>query len=173
VSTLGFTRLAVSQAATNVLKHETLPERSLDMLFGKEDVRKALIRAWLEEGFDAMGPTPTTVRDALHKRLDWNKPVLDKLPEVRIFPLHHYDLTLSFQAYALLATPTSLVPSIDLKAVIEHPARVAHTACRLSHADESGVRYMALDKPRFPDRTFLDILVHPKSGLGHYICYGW
>jgi ubiquinone biosynthesis protein COQ9 len=94
VPTLGFTRLAVSQAASNVLKHENLPERSLDMLFGKDDVRKTLIRAWLEEGFDAMGSTPTTVRDALHKRLDWNKPVLDKLAEVSIFILHCYFLTL-------------------------------------------------------------------------------
>lgn len=32
------------------------------------------------------------------------------------------------------------MPSIDLKAVLEHPARVAHTACRLAQADESGVR---------------------------------
>jgi hypothetical protein len=94
VPTLGFTRLAVSQAASTVLKHENLPERSLDMLFGKGDVRKTLIRAWLEEGFDAMGSTPTTVRDALHKRLDWNKPVLDKLPEVSIIAFHHYFLIL-------------------------------------------------------------------------------
>jgi len=94
VPTLGFTRLAVSQAASTVLKHENLPERALDMLFGKDDVRKTLIRAWLEEGFDAMGSTPTTVRDALHKRLDWNKPVLDKLPEVSIIALHRYFLTL-------------------------------------------------------------------------------
>jgi ubiquinone biosynthesis protein COQ9 len=88
VPTLGFTRLAVSQAASNVLKHENLPGRSLDMLFGKDDVRKTLIRAWLDEGFNAMGSMPTTVRDALHKRLDWNKPVLDKLPEVSLFSLH-------------------------------------------------------------------------------------
>ena len=65
-----------------VLQNQNLPERSLDVLFGREDVRKTLIRAWLDEGRDAMGPTPTTVRDALHKRLDWNTPVLDKLPEV-------------------------------------------------------------------------------------------
>jgi ubiquinone biosynthesis protein COQ9 len=93
VPTLGFTRLAVSQAASNVLKHENVPERSLDMLFGKDDVRKTLIRAWLDEGFNAMGSTPTTVKDALHKRLDWNKPVLDKLPEVMVFSLHYYFLT--------------------------------------------------------------------------------
>ena len=75
-------------------KHEQLPERSLDVLFGKGDeVRRALIRAWLDEGRDAMGPTPTTVRDALHKRLEWNQPVLDKLPEVRMTFLMYTALT--------------------------------------------------------------------------------
>ncbi|KIM27553.1 hypothetical protein M408DRAFT_329991 [Serendipita vermifera MAFF 305830] len=126
VPALGFTRLAITEAAANVTTHEKLPERSLEVLFGKGDeLRKTLIRAWLDEGRIAMGSTPTTVRDALHKRLDWNSPVLEKLPE----------------AYALLATPTGPVPSINLKAVVEHPARVAHSACRLAQTDQSGVAW--------------------------------
>lgn len=66
------------------------------------------------------------------------------------------------EAYALLATPTGQVPSINFKAVVEHPARVAHTACRLAQADASGVCVKAL---ALTSLTFFRLLGTPKERL--------
>ncbi|CAG7849501.1 SubName: Full=Uncharacterized protein {ECO:0000313/EMBL:CCA75221.1} [Serendipita indica DSM 11827] len=127
VPSLGFTRAAISEAALKATAGEELPERTIDVLFGRgEDARKTLIRAWLEEGRNSMGASnhPGTVRDALHRRLEWNVPVLDKLPE----------------AYALLATPSSLSP-LDVRAILEHPAMVAHQACKVAQQSDSGMSW--------------------------------
>ncbi|KAG8813620.1 hypothetical protein FRC19_002317 [Serendipita sp. 401] len=109
---------------------DQLPDRALDILFGPgEEARKTLIRAWLDEGINAMSPSnetaQMTVRDALHKRLEWNNPVLDKLPE----------------AYALLATPSGILPPLGVKNIVEHPAKVAHRACRLANQNASGTSW--------------------------------
>lgn len=85
IPTFGFTRATLAQAALELPNQEALPERAIDTLFGQGDeARKTLIRAWLQEGKLAMGPHSTrpTVEDALKTRLDWNVPVLDKLPDV-------------------------------------------------------------------------------------------
>lgn len=86
VPTLGFTRTTISQAALSISYQEGMSDRSIDALFGRGDeARKTLIRAWLEEGRNAMripDAPKASVRDSLQKRLEWNIPVLDKLPEV-------------------------------------------------------------------------------------------
>jgi hypothetical protein len=69
--------------------NQGLSDEAVDVLFGKgEEARKTLTRAWLEEGRNTMAMQvenhgKVTVRDCLKKRLEWNVPVLDKLPEVR------------------------------------------------------------------------------------------
>ncbi|KAG8834031.1 hypothetical protein FRC17_009669 [Serendipita sp. 399] len=128
----GFTRAGLAQATLNVSKGDPFPDRTLDILFGPgEEARKTLIRAWLDEGINAMGPhdgeVNMTVRDALHQRLEWNTPVIDKLPE----------------AYALLATPSGLVPPLGIKDIVEHPAKVAHRACRVTNDRASGTSWYA------------------------------
>jgi len=131
VPTLGFTRTAMSQAAANVCSNQELPNRSIDHIFGRgDDARKTLIRAWLDKGREAMAvpnAAGVNVKDSLQRRLEWNTPVLDKLPE----------------AFALLATPSGAFPSIDARAVLEHPLLVAHTACRLAQHDPSGMTWYA------------------------------
>ncbi|PVF95933.1 hypothetical protein CPB86DRAFT_763068 [Serendipita vermifera] len=131
VPTLGFTRTALVQAASNVSTIDTLPERTLDNLFGRGDqARKTLVQAWLEQGRKAMGEPgehPVPLETSLRARLEWNVPVLDKLPE----------------AFALLATPEGILPPISAKTILEHPAVIAHTACRLAQNNASGPSWYA------------------------------
>ena len=72
---------------------EPLSESAITALFGAGDkARKNLVWAWLEEGRRCMkgldDATENTQRMAipvevsLRRRLQWNEPVLDKLPEV-------------------------------------------------------------------------------------------
>jgi ubiquinone biosynthesis protein COQ9 len=97
VRTHGFTRHAISLAALSLPNHtEPLSETAVSALFGPGDeARKSLIQAWLDEGIDTMRRPhgeeggekhrgSLSVRDALKHRLEWNEPVLDHLPEVRL-----------------------------------------------------------------------------------------
>ena len=72
---------------------EPLSESAITALFGADDkAHKTLAWAWLEEGRRHMkgleDATENTQRMAipvevsLRRRLQWNEPVLDKLPEV-------------------------------------------------------------------------------------------
>lgn len=71
-----------------------LSETAISALFGAGDEAcRTLIKAWLSEGVNEMrypwktslGDTsnaPPTIADVLQKRLEWNRPVLNHLPEV-------------------------------------------------------------------------------------------
>jgi ubiquinone biosynthesis protein COQ9 len=91
IKTHGFTRhtLALAALALPDSPHsEPLSQPALSALFGfGEEARRTLINAWLDEGIKHMGSAAIegrnlSVRDALSRRLSWNEPVLEKLPEV-------------------------------------------------------------------------------------------
>jgi ubiquinone biosynthesis protein COQ9 len=173
VPTLGFTRTAISQAAANVCSNQELPNRSIDHIFGRgDDARKTLIRAWLDKGREAMAvpnAAGVNVKDSLQRRLEWNTPVLDKLPEVVNPSGFMICLSSQLQAFALLATPSGAFPSIDARAILEHPALVAHTACRLAQHDPSGVRQSGDCHIRHTDDC-PDDMVRSKSSSGLNLC---
>ncbi|TFK70328.1 hypothetical protein BDN72DRAFT_839260 [Pluteus cervinus] len=133
----GFTREALAHSVLEMdasRSHtEPLSESAISALFGRGDeARRTLINAWLDQGISDMKVTtsPNTslsatssqatgahrypsVRDALHTRLRYNEPVLQYVPE----------------AYAVLASPSSGVPPLDLLPALRHNVRIADEAC--------------------------------------------
>lgn len=96
ISTHGFTRktlsLAVMQLPTPHL--QPLPETAITALFGNGDeARKTLINGWLKEGLEDMKhakATGASMQHILKRRLQWNQPVLEHLPEARIDAGYHF-----------------------------------------------------------------------------------
>ena len=95
IPTYGFSRQTLALAALHLPRPhaEPLSEGAITALFGAGDeARKNLAWAWLEEGRRRMrgleDATENTQRMeipievSLRRRLQWNEPVLDKLPEV-------------------------------------------------------------------------------------------
>lgn len=83
------------------------------------------------------------VEISLRRRLQWNEPVLDKLPEVggaRIFrktePENHFNL----QVFRLLAAPVTLAPPFNPLPGAQHASLVADEACSLAQDDSLSVR---------------------------------
>lgn len=94
----GFTRKALSLAPvslSNNLTNGPLSEIAITALFGRgDDARRTLVNAWLDEGLIEMGNRQegqkeiNSIRAALRRRLSWNEPVLELLPEVRALSLY-------------------------------------------------------------------------------------
>lgn len=101
----GFTRKTIMLASGRVSTREDgeesngrLSETAISALFGAGDnARRTLIEAWFKEGIVDMGASqtmakenatslpataPPTLSDLLQRRLEWNKPVNQHLPEV-------------------------------------------------------------------------------------------
>ncbi|KIY62460.1 hypothetical protein CYLTODRAFT_404501 [Cylindrobasidium torrendii FP15055 ss-10] len=119
VGTHGFTREALAESARALPgQSEPLSDLAVSALFGYgDDARRVLVNAWLDEGLSNMAAQPSTsVRDALHTRLQQNEPVLGHLPE----------------AFALLASSSKLVP-LDPIPAAQHTFRVVDTACRIAN----------------------------------------
>ncbi|KIK55076.1 hypothetical protein GYMLUDRAFT_76644 [Collybiopsis luxurians FD-317 M1] len=122
VKTHGFTREALARSVLDLppekAHSEPLSDTAVSSLFGHGDAaRKTLIQAWLDEGLSQMGSARTAgLTGVLHARLDYNKPVLQLLPE----------------AFALLASPERGLPPLDPRPALSHAARVADEASYLS-----------------------------------------
>ena len=88
--THGFTREALSRSVLSLPEPHPTPlnETAVSALFGKgDDARRTLIEAWLSEGLADMKNAPSkSLKDILSRRLLYNEPVLDLLPEV--IPFH-------------------------------------------------------------------------------------
>lgn len=83
----GFTRHAIALAASTLPEvSTTLSDTAITSLFGKGDhARVTLIKAWLEEGLEDITSSSDqsgSIRGLLQRRLDWNVPVIEHLPEV-------------------------------------------------------------------------------------------
>jgi len=119
VHTYGFTRAALSHSVFRLPKphSEQLSDSAVTALFGEDhDARKTLITAWLEDARHQMkGAASPTIRDVLAQRLKLNEPVLQFLPE----------------ALALMASPTSGLPPLDLIPALKHAGSVADEACHI------------------------------------------
>ncbi|KAI0067270.1 hypothetical protein BV25DRAFT_1867783 [Artomyces pyxidatus] len=113
----GFTREALSRSVLALAEPHAQPlsEPAVSALFGQGDTaRRTLINAWLEDGRAQMRAQPSkTTTDALKVRLRHNEPVLPYLPE----------------AFALLASPRSGIPPLDVKLALVHAVSVADEAC--------------------------------------------
>ncbi|KAI0044151.1 hypothetical protein FA95DRAFT_1608771 [Auriscalpium vulgare] len=122
----GFTRDALSRAVLSLPEPRTepLPEPAVSALFGEGDTaRRVLIDAWLDEGRARMRTGEgTTVAEALKGRLRYNEPVLGYLSE----------------AFALLASPRSGIPPLDVRPAILHAGGVADEACYAAGIDTIG-----------------------------------
>ncbi|GJJ08251.1 hypothetical protein Clacol_002461 [Clathrus columnatus] len=124
----GFTRKTLSLAPLKLSNNPTdspLSETAITALFGRgDDARRTLINAWLDEGLVSMRNGErgekedyTSIRSTLRRRLSWNEPILELLPE----------------AFALLtASGSDLFPIMHITPAMSHVGRVAHEACRLS-----------------------------------------
>ncbi|TFK23641.1 hypothetical protein FA15DRAFT_681116 [Coprinopsis marcescibilis] len=122
VRTHGFSRAALARSVlelpTPERSHsEPLSETAVSALFGEgDDARRTLINAWLQEGLRQMQTTESlTLNAVLRRRLEYNEPVLDRLPEVC--------------AFALLATPSSGIAPIDPRPALHHASKIADEAC--------------------------------------------
>jgi ubiquinone biosynthesis protein COQ9 len=95
IPTYGFSRQTLAVAALHLPRphSEPLSDGAITALFGAgNEARKNLAWAWLEEGRRRMkGPEDATentqrmaipIEVSLRRRLQWNVPLLDKLPEV-------------------------------------------------------------------------------------------
>ena len=94
VKDYGFTREALARSVLtpnqpSLKAHdEPLSDEAVSALFGQgDDARRTLIRAWLDEGLNAMRKqtdhsVQPTLRQALHARLAYNEPALVHIPEV-------------------------------------------------------------------------------------------
>lgn len=98
ISSHGFTREALARAALSLpTPHEQpLSDAAVSALFGRGDeARRTLINEWLLQGRMDMrnraseGKRPLNA--VLKERLQWNEPVLQYLPEVRI-PCSYFNL---------------------------------------------------------------------------------
>jgi len=103
----GFTRKTIAAGVD-------LSETAISALFGPGDkARHALIEAWMKEGICDMKNSPPTMKDLLQRRLEWNKPVLQHLPE----------------AFALLSSQTPL-------ALLSHGWTIADEALIISQTQK-------------------------------------
>ncbi|KAG2018198.1 hypothetical protein CC2G_007645 [Coprinopsis cinerea AmutBmut pab1-1] len=119
VRTHGFTREALARSVLELpaaeAHSEPLSETAVSALFGEgDDARRTLINSWLTEGIRHMQTAESpTLNAVLRKRLEYNEPVLDRLPE----------------AFAVLATPSTGIHFIDPKPALQHASRIADEAC--------------------------------------------
>ncbi|KAG6910872.1 hypothetical protein DXG01_007189 [Tephrocybe rancida] len=123
VRTHGFTREALARSVLDLPPSEVhstpLSDSAVSALFGTGDLaRKALIRAWLDDGICHIQsqPTGSTLREVLRARLEFNEPVLRHLPE----------------AFALLASPTYGLPPLDPRPALRHSFNIADEACHVT-----------------------------------------
>ncbi|KAF9456758.1 hypothetical protein BDZ94DRAFT_1274874 [Collybia nuda] len=119
----GFTRDALARSVMALplseAHTEPLSETSVSALFGSGDSsRRNLIKAWLDDGIRYMDTMPpgSSVNEVLRARLEYNEPVLQFLPE----------------AFALLASPQSGLPPLDLRPALQHASTIADKACRIT-----------------------------------------
>ena len=90
-----------------------------------------------------------SVSDLLKKRLRWNEDVLQLLPEVSILYVLYMHTSMrreiyklcSFEAFALMISPTSGIPPIDPRPALMHAMSIADQACYLSGCQSTGVRH--------------------------------
>ncbi|THH15339.1 hypothetical protein EW146_g5127 [Bondarzewia mesenterica] len=115
----GFTREALARSVLCLPEPhpEPLSDPTVSVLFGEgNSARRTLITAWLDEGRMSMRKQPSTsVKDVLGNRLRYNEPVLPLLPE----------------AFALLVSPTSGLPPLDVRPALRHTASIADEACQI------------------------------------------
>jgi ubiquinone biosynthesis protein COQ9 len=87
VKTHGFTRKTLSLFVLSLpTPHaEPLSDTAISSLWGQgDDARRTLITAWQDDARQQMTNIQSpTMREVLHKRLEFNEPVLSYLPEVR------------------------------------------------------------------------------------------
>ncbi|KAH6913370.1 hypothetical protein BKA70DRAFT_1397390 [Coprinopsis sp. MPI-PUGE-AT-0042] len=117
VRTHGFSREALARSVLELPPSEAhaqpLSDSAVSALFGEgDDARRTLINGWLVEGVRHMQTAESpTLNAVLRKRLEYNEPVLNHLPE----------------AFALLATSGFHV--LDPRPALEHASRIADEAC--------------------------------------------
>jgi len=120
VKTHGFTRDTLSRSVLHLqTPHaEPLPETAVSSLFGPgDDARRTLINAWLGHALCQMKTVSSpTMKETLRLRLECNESVLQYLPE----------------AFALLASPSSGFPPLDLRPALKHSVRIADEACYIA-----------------------------------------
>ncbi|ESK93972.1 ubiquinone biosynthesis protein coq9 [Moniliophthora roreri MCA 2997] len=122
VKTHGFTREALSHSVlllpAGKSHSEPLADHAISALFGVGDrARVVLINAWLDEGLKSMRSVSSpTVQTVLKARLDYNRGVLEHLP----------------QAFAILASPEQGLPPVDPRPALKHAAKIADEACHIT-----------------------------------------
>ncbi|TDL25540.1 hypothetical protein BD410DRAFT_765041 [Rickenella mellea] len=116
----GFTRKTLSLSVLSLPSphQHPLSDTAISAIFGRGDeARKALFKAWLEQGRREMLHSENkSLAPVLKSRLSWNEPVLRYLPE----------------AFALIASPASGIPPLDLRPALKHAATIADQACYIS-----------------------------------------
>ncbi|KZT42130.1 hypothetical protein SISSUDRAFT_107614 [Sistotremastrum suecicum HHB10207 ss-3] len=131
ISTHGFTRKTLSLAVMQLPTPHSQPlsETAITALFGNgDDARRTLINGWLKGGLEDMQHGKTTggtMQHILKRRLRWNEPVLEHLPE----------------AFALLVAPQQTLPRFDIRPAISHAASVADEACYLTSDSPEGTSW--------------------------------
>lgn len=125
VQTHGFTRqtLSLSVLSLPTPHDQPLSDTAVSSLFGTGDAARAtLINAWLDDARQQMKVAPSKdLKDVLGRRLRYNEPVLDRLPE----------------AFALL-TASSDLPVLDPRPGIAHALNIADEACRVTEDKTTG-----------------------------------
>lgn len=122
----GFSRKALALSALSLpTPHvEPLSDPAVSALFGKGDeARRTLINSWMDEGrLEMEKKKGSSVGMLLKSRLRWNGPALPYLPE----------------AFALMASPVSGLPPLDLMPAAKHAGSIADQACYLSGDKSTG-----------------------------------
>ncbi|KAI0312937.1 hypothetical protein OF83DRAFT_599056 [Amylostereum chailletii] len=115
----GFTRETLARSALFISEPPATPlsDSAVSALFGEGDnARRTLVNAWLEEGREQMKLQPSkNILEVLSARLKYNEPVLPSLPE----------------AFALLGSPRSGLPPLDVRPALRHATAVADEACHI------------------------------------------
>ncbi|KIM84809.1 hypothetical protein PILCRDRAFT_817609 [Piloderma croceum F 1598] len=129
VKTHGFTRKTLSLSALSLPTPHTEPlsDTAISSLWGQgDDARRTLITAWLDDARQQMKNVQSpTIPEVLRARLECNEPVLSYLPE----------------AFALLASPTSGLPPLDIRPGLRHAATVADEACWITKDAATGTSW--------------------------------
>ncbi|EIW57684.1 uncharacterized protein TRAVEDRAFT_169640 [Trametes versicolor FP-101664 SS1] len=131
VKTHGFTREALACSALQLPEphKEPLSEAAVTAIFGGgDDARRTLINAWMEAAVLNMRSksSPPSLLELLESRLNWNEPVLEKLPE----------------AFALLAAPKfSGLVLLDPSVAVRHNIHIANEACNLVGSNDIGLAW--------------------------------
>jgi hypothetical protein len=179
VKTHGFTRKTLSLSALSLPTPHTEPlsDTAISSLWGQgDDARRTLITAWLDDARQQMKNVQSpTIREVLRARLQCNEPVLSYLPEVRLSRKHsamRVSHNTAPQAFALLASPTSGLPPLDIRPGLRHAATIADDACWITKDAATGVRQTPSTYHFFnmSDTSSLDILVHSTRIISYYLC---